>query len=154
MNYATAIRPSTFSKNGLEVRGTPAHGTAAAANPRLPHPPARLHLPLSPAERGPSPRNAPPAVVLHTPKRNAREQARVGGGAGGQLAAKGRGDLQPAHAQIRVPARLPTVGTAMPRSLAAAASPGPAGTARGRELRPQVAPRPGSLFLGRPLTGG
>lgn len=51
----------------------------------------------------------------------------------------------------RVPARSPTVGTATPRSPAAAASPGPAGTGGGRELRPRARPRPASLFRRRPL---
>ncbi|XP_035148033.1 uncharacterized protein LOC118151663 [Callithrix jacchus] len=50
---------------------------------------AWLHFPLSPAERGPSPRNAPPAGVLHTPKRNTREQARVGGDSGGAAGLEG-----------------------------------------------------------------
>lgn len=69
------------------------------------------------------------------------------GGEGGN-----RSDQQLAHAQIQAPASSPTVGTATPRS--PAASPGPAATARGRELRPQVALRPASLFLRRQLAGG
>lgn len=129
----------------LKTEGCPSHprslGTASFALPR--------------GERGPSLPNAPPAGSCPgapAPRRASPLGPRGwdwrwwAAEAGGEPRRPGTGACAD-----RVPARSPTVGTATPRSPAAAASPGPAGTGGGRELRPRARPRPASLFRRRPL---
>lgn len=127
-------------------------------NRRLPHPLAARGTSspsLALGERGPSLWNAAPATALpgipRTPRCKALEAGAGGTRSGGRQKGEGRGYRDQ---RMRSTARSPTVGTSMPSSPAAAASPEPAATERGRELRPQVAPRPASFFLWPPLAGG
>lgn len=91
----------------------------------------------SPLDRMPT--GAVPCIS-QTPNGIAQRPPRVGPGAAWQPQSRGLGEGPPrrraAHAQCRAPARLPTVGTAKPRSPALAASPEPLATSTRRELRP------------------
>lgn len=146
--------PSTLEEQGGET-AHPLTRTAAAEKSKTATPPGRS---LAQGKRGPCLPNVTlqdhvqdtQHPDLQSPQVQRGWDTALGGGRGGRAAATGG----PAHAQIRVPARSLTVGTATPRSPAAAASPGPAATARGQELRPQVVPQPASLFLWRPLARG
>lgn len=105
-------------------------------------PTARATACSSQQKRSPLDRMATGTVprISQTPNRISQRPPRVGPRAAWQPQSRGLGEGPPrrraAHAQCRAPARLPTVGTAKPRSPALAASPEPLATSTRRELRP------------------
>lgn len=138
--------------------------TAAAAKPRLPHPPtARATAFSSPSQRKRSPSTeCLPGLCLDLPDPDPQGPAATAGGTrscgasteGGGVEGEGPQRPPAAHAQCQAPARLPTVGTAKPRSPASAASPEPLATSTRRERRPEVTRRPEGLLPRRPPARG
>lgn len=124
--------------------------------PRQPGPPP---LPPLPSGKGVPSTECPPGLCLDLPDPDPQRPAATAGGTRGCGAASEEGGKGPprqtaAHAQCRAPARLPTVGTAKPRSPASAASPEPLATSTRRERRPEVTRRPAGLLPRRPPSRG
>lgn len=152
-------------RRGRERRRTPACTHCSGCKAKAATPPDsqghRLFLPF-PAEKEPPRLNVYRgcASTSQTPTRRAQRPPRVGPGAAGRPrrggCVEGEGPQRPpaAHAQCRAPARLPTVGTAKPRSPASAASPEPLATSTRRERRPEVTRRPAGLLPRRPPARG